>query len=115
MVRHNSGPKIQQEQETIRLMIHLYCRHKHYPINNQLCDECAELLQYAVQRLSMCRFGEQKTACKLCPRHCYRTDYKVRIKAVMRFSGPRMIVHHPIKMLQHLYKSIVYKPMPRIK
>ncbi|MDF7669961.1 nitrous oxide-stimulated promoter family protein [Orbaceae bacterium ESL0721] len=94
------------------MMIAIYCRSKHRHVsekqsNSQLCDECADLLQYAHKRLSMCRFGEQKTTCKRCPKHCYRSDYKARVKEVMRFAGPRMLIYHPTKALLHMYKTLI--------
>jgi uncharacterized paraquat-inducible protein A len=106
MVANNTGPKITQEKSTVRVMIHLYCRQKHRTANKQLCDECNELLQYATQRLTFCRFGEQKSTCERCPKHCYRKDYKQKIKAVMRYAGPRMIIYHPVMAIQHLYKNL---------
>ena len=106
MVANNIGPKITQEKATVRVMIALYCRQKHHTPKNQLCDECNDLLQYAMQRLTMCRFGEQKTTCELCPKHCYRKDYKLKIKEVMRYAGPRMMLHHPIMAVKHLYKNL---------
>ena len=106
MVANNTGPKITQEKATVRVMIALYCRQKHHTAKNQLCDECNDLLQYAMQRLTMCRFGEQKTTCELCPKHCYRKDYKLKIKEVMRYAGPRMMLYHPIMAVKHLYKNL---------
>jgi hypothetical protein len=106
MVANNTGPNIQREKHTISVMIYLYCHKKHHTLYNQLCDECNELLQYAMQRLTLCRFGEEKTTCERCPKHCYRKDYKQNIKQVMRFSGPRMIIHHPIMAIRHLYKNL---------
>lgn len=107
MVANNTGPKIKQEKATVRAMIYLYCHKNHHSPNNQLCDECNELLQYAMQRLTMCRFGEEKTTCERCPKHCYRKDYKQQIKQVMRFSGPRMMIYHPVMALKHIYKNII--------
>ncbi|OCG03087.1 nitrous oxide-stimulated promoter family protein [Gilliamella sp. wkB112] len=109
MVANNIGPQIEQEKATVRAMIYLYCHKNHHPFNNQLCDECSDLLQYAMQRLTMCRFGEEKTTCERCPKHCYRKDYKQQIKQVMRFSGPRMIIYHPVMVLKHIYKNIIRK------
>ncbi|WP_334327904.1 nitrous oxide-stimulated promoter family protein [Gilliamella apicola] len=109
MVANNTGPKIQEEKKTVNAMIYLYCNKHHHSKSNQLCEECNDLLQYAMQRLTMCRFGEQKTTCERCPKHCYRKDYKQKIKQVMRFSGPRMIIHHPIMAFKHLYKNLTRK------
>lgn len=109
MVANNTGPNIQQEKATVSTMIYLYCHKQHHVPNNHLCDECNDLLKYAMQRLTFCRFGEDKTTCERCPKHCYRKDYKQKIKQVMRFSGPRMMIYHPIMALKHLYKNLTKK------
>lgn len=106
MVANNTGPKIQQEKATIKVMIHLYCHKKHHTEKHQLCNECDDLLQYAMRRLILCRFGENKTTCEKCPKHCYRKDYQQKIKQVMRFSGPRMLIYHPIMAVKHLHKNL---------
>ncbi|WP_099223983.1 nitrous oxide-stimulated promoter family protein [Listeria costaricensis] len=100
----NDGPKIRQEMRTVSAMIHLYCRKKHG--GKDLCEECADLERYAHTRLSHCRFGEEKGTCEKCQVHCYRKDYRERIKAVMRFSGPRMLTRHPIWAIRHLIKNL---------
>ncbi|MWN32666.1 MULTISPECIES: nitrous oxide-stimulated promoter family protein [unclassified Gilliamella] len=107
MVANNTGPKIQQEKATVSAMIYLYCHQNHHTPRNQLCNECHDLLNYAMARLTMCRFGEHKTTCERCPKHCYRKDYKQKIKQVMRYAGPRMIIHHPIMAFRHIYKNLL--------
>lgn len=109
MVRHNNGPNIEQEKVTINCMIDLYCTKKHGQPKNQLCQECEDLKTYAMARLMYCRYGEQKSTCEKCPTHCYRKDYKQKIKQVMRFAGPRMMLYHPIMALRHLYKNLKHK------
>lgn len=109
MVRHNNGPNIAQEKVTISCMIDLYCTKKHGHAKHQLCQECEDLKIYAMARLTYCRYGEQKTTCEKCPIHCYRKDYKQKIKQVMRFAGPRMMLYHPIMALRHLYKNLKQK------
>ncbi|MFC4651388.1 nitrous oxide-stimulated promoter family protein [Lactococcus nasutitermitis] len=102
----NNGPKIREEKATVSLMIQLYCR-KHHNTKNELCEDCQTLADYAQTRLSFCRFGEQKTTCKKCPVHCYRKDMREKIQKIMCFSGPRMLIYHPIYALKHITKSII--------
>lgn len=109
MVKNNNGPIIEREKKTVSFMIGLYCQKKHHYPKNKLCNECNELKQYALQRLTTCRFGEQKSTCEKCPEHCYRKDYQQKIKHVMRFSGPRMLLYHPILAINHLYKNLKYR------
>lgn len=100
MVKKNNGPKIQEEKKTIRAMIDIYySKHKTPKIDKE------KLLSYSQLRLDVCRFGEEKPTCKQCPVHCYRPDYKEQMKEVMRYSGPRMILYHPILAIKHLIKE----------
>lgn len=94
--------RIEQERETVSKMIGIYCRHKHHTKNGELCLECQELNDYAMLRLSKCKFGEQKPTCLRCPIHCYKPAMKVRIAQVMRYSGPWMLLYHPILTIKHL-------------
>ena len=104
MVKNNTGPIVTKEKLMVGYMIDIYC-HKKHSTHKQLCSECEDLKQYALARLTFCCYGENKTTCEKCPTHCYRKDYKEKIKQVMRFSGPRMLWHHPILALLHLYKN----------
>ena len=83
-------------------MIALYCRKNHDTKKGKLCAECAELTEYARQRSNKCPFMENKTFCSNCRVHCYKPEMREKIRAVMRFSGPRMIFHHPVAALRHV-------------
>lgn len=96
----NNGPNIQKEKETVSKMIGLYCRKKHH--RHELCSECQGLQTYAHKRLSLCQFGEEKTACSNCKVHCYKPEYREKMKTVMRYSGPWMLVYHPVYAIKHL-------------
>lgn len=96
--------RIEREQRTVEQMIRIYCRHKEG--NRDLCPDCKVLLEYARIRLSKCPFGENKTSCRKCTVHCYRPDMKERIRAVMRYAGPRMIIYHPVAAIRHLITEI---------
>jgi hypothetical protein len=90
-----------RENRTVEAMIHIYCRGQHRTQNGP-CSECAELLDYARTRLRKCAFQEGKTTCAKCPIHCYKPDMRERIRAVMRYAGPRMLIRHPVLALLHL-------------
>ena len=97
--------RIDDERRTVRLMIRLYCRRKEG--NHHLCDGCRALAEYAEERLSRCRFGESKPTCRLCKLHCYRTDMRLKMKEIMRYSGPRMILYHPVIAIRHLVREML--------
>ena len=92
--------KREREKETVSLMIRLYCRKKHG--GKELCPDCAALDAYARQRSDKCPFMETKTFCSNCKVHCYKKDMREKIRQVMRFSGPRMIFHHPVMAIRHV-------------
>ena len=68
----------------------IYCQRKHGTAKGSLCDECSDLLSYARQRLEKCPF-DPKPKCKDCKVHCYRGDYRQRIREVMKFSGMYLV------------------------
>jgi hypothetical protein len=73
-------------------MIELYCR-RHHQAKGSLCDECRELLAYAMQRIEKCPFQADKPTCAKCPIHCYRPAMREKVRQVMRYAGPRMMLH----------------------
>lgn len=93
--------RIEKEKKTIELMIKIYCKKKH-KCRSELCDECKELLQYAHKRLDFCKFGNKKSFCSKCPIHCYKPDMKIKIKEVMKFSGPRLVIYSPVEFFKHI-------------
>ena len=96
--------KREREKRTVALMIRLYCRKKHGTKKN-LCRECEALSQYAMQRSDKCPFMETKTFCANCRVHCYKPEMREKIREVMRFSGPGMILHHPVMAVRHVIES----------
>lgn len=99
--------KLQHERRIVADMIALYCRKKHS--TRELCDDCRALTEYADCRTLACPKMAEKTFCSQCKSHCYRQDMRERIREVMRFAGPRIIFHHPIAALRHLYYSKLKK------
>lgn len=100
---------IAKELKVTRQMIGIYCRGKHKSKRHELCPECSELMDYVILRRTYCPFGDNKTFCAHCPIHCYRKDMRERIRAVMRYSGPRMIFYNPAMAFSHLIESQKYK------
>ncbi len=94
-----------REKKTVSKMIRIYCRSKH-GLLRMLCSDCAQLEAYAHARLERCPFGEAKPVCHKCAVHCYRAEHRQKIREVMRFSGPRMLLHHPVDALQYLCKRL---------
>lgn len=104
-----SEEKYQSETKTVNLMIALYCHKKHKSKKGNLCPECKELKEYCEYRLSLCPWGDKKPFCSNCSIHCYNKEHRERIREVMRFSGPRMLFHHPILAIRHIKETIKQK------
>ena len=97
--------KREREKRMVSEMIALYCRKKHGTRGGELCPECAELEAYARLRSDRCPFMETKTFCSNCRVHCYKPEMREKIREVMRFSGPRMIFHHPVAAVRHVIET----------
>ena len=93
-----------REKEVVSHMIRLYCKKKHHT-KKGLCPHCAALDAYARARSDKCPFMETKTFCSNCKVHCYRPDMREQIRDVMRFSGPRMLLVHPVMAVRHVIES----------
>jgi predicted amidophosphoribosyltransferase len=89
-----------KELKTVELMIDIYCNSQHADIKG-LCPECRGLLDYVRQRLERCPLRENKPRCSKCHIHCYRPDMREKIRAVMKYAGPRMLYRHPILSGKH--------------
>ncbi|MEO7921743.1 MAG: nitrous oxide-stimulated promoter family protein [Thermoanaerobaculia bacterium] len=86
-------------------MVALRCKKHQHRIGPKLCPECEELSDYAAFRLERCPFGSGKPTCATCEIHCYRAPFRERMREVMRESGPRMLLRHPILAILHLIDS----------
>lgn len=65
-----------------------------------LCRECADLVEYAIEKLRRCPLAP-KPSCKKCRIHCYGKEQRARIREIMAFSGRRMILRGRLDYLRH--------------
>ena len=99
----------EKENKIIPIMIKKYCCGKHGANGKEICEECKELTEYALFRLSKCPFKINKKFCSFCKIHCYKPEMREKIKAVMKYSGPRMMLSHPVFAISHVVQMIKYK------
>ena len=99
----NTNARINRETKTLSTMVSLYCKNHHDESGAGVCDECKDILEYAVKRLQNCPFIENKPTCAKCLVHCYNKDMQNRVKQIMRYSGPRLLLFHPILAICHLF------------
>jgi hypothetical protein len=89
-----------RELKTLEAMMRMYCRGHHG--GKALCAECDALWDYARRRTERCIFGDAKPTCANCVVHCYRDDMRERVREMMRWSGPRMMLRHPVLAILHV-------------
>lgn len=97
---------IVREKIIVGYMIEIYCKNQHND-KGKLCVDCEELRNYSIERLNSCRYAINKPVCKNCTTHCYNPAMKERIIKVMRYSGPRMIVLHPVHAFYYIFKKFM--------
>lgn len=106
----------EKEKKLIPVMIRKYCKGKHKHKRkeqgikgNGTCAECKDLIEYALFRLDKCPFKVNKKFCSFCKIHCYKPEMREKIRAVMKYFGPRMLPSHPIFAISHVVQMIKYK------
>lgn len=95
---------LKREATLLSLMVQDYCKQHHDC--ESLCDECHQFLVYALTRLACCPFGEKKPTCAKCKIHCYRASEKETARTIMRQTGPKMLLKHPLLTAEHLMKNL---------
>lgn len=104
-------PRFEREKKTLQAMIKLYCGDHHRP-DECLCQDCKTLEAYALIHLDRCKFGEDKPKCADCHIHCYSPAMREKIRNVMRYAGPRMMVKHPVLAVGHLLDGVRHPAKP---
>lgn len=67
-----------------------------------MCPSCHELVEYCFGRIDRCPHMATKTFCSSCETHCFAPEMRERIRQVMRYAGPRMLLYDPKGALKHL-------------
>lgn len=94
------------DKMVLGVMVRLYCK-KNHRVADGVCAECQELLDYASSRVDRCPLGTKKVTCAKCRIHCYDKPHRETVRQVMRFSGPRLMLHHPVIAWRHLIKELL--------
>lgn len=100
--------KREREKAMLKCMISVYCRgnHKEEDKCKGVCEECQKLQEYAFARTERCPFMETKTFCSACKVHCYSPEMQDRVREVMKYSGPRMLLYHPGMVVRHMLVTL---------
>lgn len=77
---------VDHDTEILEKFAEVFCRAHHAPEAGGLCPDCRDLLDYARTRRCNCPL-DPKPKCKDCPVHCYKPEYRQKIREVMKYSG----------------------------
>jgi len=122
-----SDPKVRKDTKTLADFVAIYCRANHAgrergPARTEaamlgvygsrspvLCDECEAHLAYGEKRRAFCP-KDPKPFCAHCDVHCYRSSESEWQRQMMRFSGPRSMLHgHAIDGIRHALEARAYR------
>lgn len=98
---------LDRDRATLVAIGSIYCKAHHgsAAAGSKLCSECAELVEYAMVRTQKCPNNHEGN-CKDCAIRCYNGAMRDRVKAMMAYSAPRMLVRHPVMTVRYLRKKI---------
>ena len=103
MSTRDIAQKRDSDQRVIEFMIALHCKDRHPARGTApLCPQCEELVLYARERNERCPYIQTRSFCKYCKTHCYKPQMRKLISEAMRYSGPRMLLNHPLVAIKHL-------------
>jgi hypothetical protein len=116
-------PLTRRERRDLRVLgrfTDLYCRHHHggetrkpFALEDldprvifgrrlpRLCPACSVMLSHGIVKRLRCPM-DPKPMCKECACPCYGAAHRARVREVMRFSGPRMILRGRLDYLWHM-------------
>jgi len=112
--------KFSNEIDTLKKFFPIYCNDKHkgqfekeYKVTYldkeidfkvSLCNECHELLSYAILRLKECPH-EIKPRCRKCPNPCYEKEKFKQMAKMMRYSGMKLGLTKAAKKIKNIFKK----------
>ncbi|MBN1298806.1 MAG: nitrous oxide-stimulated promoter family protein [Actinobacteria bacterium] len=100
--------RLAREKAAVKAMIVFYCK-VHHAKGIVPCNDCENLINYAFLKLDKCSYIDNKPPCSKCRTHCYSNDKRNKIKAVMRYSGPRMLYAHPVLAIRYFLTKMRYR------
>ncbi|MGN1361014.1 MAG: nitrous oxide-stimulated promoter family protein [Eggerthellaceae bacterium] len=108
MTDPSTEKRIQRDLRTLQAIGSIYCgaHHAGRPKDSTgMCPECSETILLTHDRAANCPYDHQGN-CQDCTLKCNRGDQQQRIKAIMAYAAPRMLVRHPLMTLEYLAKKL---------
>lgn len=91
------------ELKTMYQIIGIYCHNKHHTPKGQLYEDMHQCDAPHIPKPARKPHMESKTFCSVCKTHCYAPNYREKIREIMRYGGPRMLLVSPIQVIRHMY------------
>ena len=113
-ITKRSQRRMARERKTFMTMLTMYC-HDCHQTPTGLCAACEQLQAYALERSTHCPFQADKPTCLKCPVHCYKPEMRAKVRDVMRYAGPKMMLRHPLLTLLHLFEGWRPEKKPTVK
>ncbi len=107
----SSAGTVARDRKTLEAMGSIYCLAHHAGAGKDasgLCDECRSVIDGTLARTESCPSGHALN-CQDCPVKCNRGVQGERIRAIMAYAAPRMMLRHPILSLSYLKKKLAAK------
>lgn len=114
MIRNEAYKKEQaqeRDRKTIEAIGAIYCKAHHgkeaqkaATSSPKLCPQCSEVVEYAMARTKRCPNNHEGN-CADCEIHCFNGSMREKVRAMMAYAAPRMLVKHPIMTIRYLQKK----------
>ena len=99
--------KIDKDRRVLEAMGSIYCQGNHSDAQKDeggMCPEVPHDHRADAFRAASCPYGHEGN-CQDC-KHTVSAAMLTRIRAIMRYAAPRMMVRHPIMVLEYLRKKL---------
>lgn len=98
---------VDKDRKTLEAIGRIYCSAHHEGEKDAagLCPSCRETVDATLARAEACPYGHEGN-CQDCDIHCQRGESRERIRAMMRYSAPRMTLRHPLMTFEYLRKKM---------
>ncbi len=110
--------RVRRDLAILAKFVGVYCRYRHRGAEKSplrfggqtpawaagwadLCSPCRTLLAHGIVKRLRCPY-DPKPSCRKCPTHCYAPKYRAAMRAVMRYSGRRLVLSGRLDYLLHL-------------
>ena len=98
----------EKDLRTLRAIGCMYCKAHHASSvkgPHGLCEECTATVAFTHERTKNCPYGHAHN-CQDCTTKCNRGQQQQRVKAMMRYAAPRMLLRHPLMTMDYLSKKL---------